>query len=164
VSLARRIDPWIHNNSIDAHVLDRKGNAEDTVVDEILELARTVQIILQLPYSVKDEINHPSTPPEVKQRAQGLPYTLQVPLTKNEISLYDKALSIVAGNAKPEKYAADVRHIVESDKYGGGYFLTNEKRLLKKNVELRSLVSVEIVTPTKFLQLLRQFDRDNLRP
>ena len=51
-----------------------------------------------------------------------------------------------------------VIRIVESDKHGGGHFLTNDKRLLRKNTGLSHLLQIEIVTPTEFLNVLKNFE------
>ena len=155
--MPRRIDPRFVDNLIDAHVLDRKGNAEDVIVDTILELADNGTIILLLPYSVRDEINHPNTPAAVKHRALGLLFSAPVQLTGGESELYGRVLSLVQGNARSGKHDRDAFHLVESAKYGG-YFLTNEKRLLKRGAEIRDLLGIEVVTPTEFLGIVREFE------
>ena len=64
--MAKRIDPQIHNNFIDANVPDRLDDGHDEAVDEMLALAERYNIMLT--HSVKTEIGNPNTPPEVKQR------------------------------------------------------------------------------------------------
>ena len=156
--MPRRIDPRYCNTHIDAHVLDRKGSLEDAVVDEILSLYEESRIKLLLPYSVKNEIEHPNTPPDVKRRAARLVYTIPVQLTQNEIDLHRKVCRILQGNAKPGKHDSDAYHLVESDKYGAGYFITNDSRIHKKRPEIAKLLQVVIVTPANFLSLYRSFE------
>lgn len=48
-------------------------------------------------------------------------------------------------------------HVVESAKYGG-YFITNDERILKKATEISSMLQLMIVTPTQFLGLYRRFE------
>jgi predicted nucleic acid-binding protein len=158
--MARRIDPRIHNNFLDAHVLDRTGGPDDALVDEILVLARSLKISLMLPHSVKAEIEHPNTPAEVKRRALGLIYTERVSLTESERALHRQAREIVRGNARPGKHDRDAFHVVEAEKYGGGYFVTNDARLLKKRAELERVLAIAIVTPTEFLQAYRRFEAE----
>ena len=155
--MARRVDPRYFTNLIDANVLDCTGTAEDAAVDEILELAAGNRIALLLPYSVKDEVSHPRTPAEVKRRALTLPFTEPVTLTEPERRLYREVLEIVQGDAKPGKHDLDAFHIVESAKYGG-YFLTNDKRLLRKRAAIGAVAQIEIVTPSEFLNRFKGFE------
>ena len=156
--MPRRIDPRYCNTLIDAHVLDRGGSLDDADVDEILNLAEEGRITLLLPHSVKSEIEHPNTPPDVKRRAARLVYTRPVQLTPPEIDQHQQVRSILQGNAKPGKHDSDAYHVVESAKYGGGYFITNDSRILKMGPEIATLLKVVIVTPAKFLSLYRCFD------
>jgi len=132
---------------------------EDAVVDELLEIAFELRIMLHLTYSVKDEIAHPNTPADVKKRAQRLIYSVPVQLTQGEKELHQKVREIVQGNAKAGKHDADAFHLVESQKYGAGHFLTNDKRLLKKKAAIGNLLNMEIVTPTEFLAVLKKFEQ-----
>ena len=149
--MARRIDPRYSNTFVDVPVLHRKGDAEDEVVEELLATAFDRGVILHLAYSVKDEVADPNTPPNVKARALGLIYSERVHLTEGEKELHRKVRAIIQGNAKAGKHDADAFHLVESSKYGAGYFLTNDKRLLKKRADIATLLQMEIVTPTEFL-------------
>ncbi len=155
--MAQRIDPRFFNTLLDAHVLDRTGGPDDAVVDEILGLD---ELTLILPHSVKSEIEHPNTPADVKRRALGLIYTLPVSLTPPEQELHQRVRTIVRGNAKPGKHDRDAFHLVESHKHGGGYFITNDERLLTKRAELAQVLRrLKIVTPTEFLETYRRFER-----
>jgi hypothetical protein len=143
-------------------VLDRTGGPEDAYVDQILTLAENGQITLLLPHSVKAEIEHPSTPDDVKQRAMSLIYTVPVQLTPEELRLHDRIRGILQGNAKPGKHDCDAFHIVESDKNGGGYFITNDKRIIKKGPEIAPLLQIAIMTPTEFVNVHERFEREGL--
>ncbi len=120
--MAKRIDPRYFNNFIDANVLDRMGDGHDDAVDEMLSLYERSEITLLLPHSVKAEIEHPRTPPEVKARAMGIIFTEPVTLTPNEVELHRRMRDLVRGNARPGKHDRDAYHVVEAAKYGG-YFV-----------------------------------------
>lgn len=162
--MPRKIDPRLLNTFLDATVLHRKGDVEDEVVEEILRTAFERRVVLILPHSVKDEISHSNTPSEVKSRAQGLIYSTPVQLTVAEKELHRRVRHVIRGNAKAGKHDADAFHLVESDKHGGGYFLTNDKRLLRKKTELSHLLQIEIVTPTEFLSVLKNFEAQDRWP
>jgi hypothetical protein len=157
--MARRIDPRYVNNLIDAHVLDRTGGPQDTAVDLILELAAAGAMTVLLPHSVKTEIEHPNTPDDVKRRAIELIYTEPVQLTPQELALHQKIRNILRGKAKPGKHDRDAYHVVESAKYGG-YFITNDERLLRKAPEIADLLHIEIVTPLAFMNQYERFQKE----
>ena len=158
-AVTRRRDPRIFNTFIDVPVLHRKGDPEDVVVAELLSTAHDRGVILHLAYSVKDEIAHAHTPADVKVRARDLIFSEQVQLTEGEKDLHRRVRELIRGNAKAGKHDADAFHLVESSKYGAGYFLTNDKRLLRKGGEIGDLLNMEIVTPTEFLEILKMFEQ-----
>ena len=155
--MAKRVDPRIHNNFVDANFWDNSGNPlEDSAMLEILDLAQRGEIDLTLPFSVKEEIEHPNTPPEIQRQATGMVYTLRTQLTPNELAIRAKLLALIQGNAKPGKHDRDVFHLFEADKYGGGYFITKDIRLLKKGREVESLLtSLRVVCPSEFVKYFR---------
>ena len=147
--MARRIDPRYFNNLIDANVLDRTGGPDDAAVDRILELADAGEILVLLPHSVKSEIEHPNTPLEIRHRAAHLIFTEPVNLTPGELAEHARVRAILQGNAQPGAHDRDAYHIVESAKYGG-YFITNDKRILSKAADASPQLAV--VTPIEFLE------------
>lgn len=49
------------------------------------------------------------------------------------------------GNAASEKHQADADHLFEAEKYGGGYFITHDKRILAKAsaiLEIAPLITI----------------------
>ena len=163
-SMAKRIDPQIHNNFIDANVPDRLDDGHDEAVDEMLTLAEQGSITLMLTHSVKTEIGNPNTPSDVKQRTLGLIFTEPVSLTNNELELHKQVREMVQGNAKPGRHDRDAFHVVEAAKYGGGYFVTRDQRLLGKRGELSGLLDIEIVSPSDFIRLYHEFGAADKMP
>jgi len=157
--MTRSIDPRYFNTFVDVPVLHRKRNDEDAIVEELLKNGFDRRVMLHLTYSVKDEIAHPNTPAEVKARAATLIYSVPVQLTPNEKARHEKVRQLIRGNAESGKHDADAFHLVESSKNGAGYFLTSDKRLLKKNEEIADLLNMLIVTPTEFLAILEEFEQ-----
>jgi predicted nucleic acid-binding protein len=157
--MARRIDPRLINSLIDANVLDRVGGPEDTVVDQVLTLHEDGKILLMLPHSVKAEIEHPNTPPEVKRRALALIYTKSVSLTPAEVERHQKVRKLVRGNARAGRHDRDAYHMVGAAKYGG-YFITRDERLIRKRSEIAGLLGqgFAIVTPTEFLEIYERLE------
>ena len=151
------MNPYFCNNFIDANFLDYTGGPKDEAVDVILQLAEENVITLLLPYSVKAEIEHPKTPEEVKRKASQLIYSMPVQLTPHELVTHQKIRALVQGNAKPGKHDNDAFHIVESAKNGGGYFITNDERLLKNAPEILAALGLNVLKPMEFVDTLVSF-------
>jgi predicted nucleic acid-binding protein len=148
VDLALRIG----NNFIDANVLDRNGGPEGEAVDAIFELIEKDELrTLLLPHSVKAEIEHPSTPAEVKRRARQLIYSEPVELIDDELATHQKIRTLIQGNATPGQHDKDAFRLVESAKYGGRHFITNDRRLLKKADEIWDALYLKVLKPSEFL-------------
>ena len=155
--MARRIDPRIHNSFVDANFWDISGaSLEDAAVSEIMKLYHREDIILIMPHSVKAEIDHPNTPPKIKRQAADLLFTEPTNLTPNEWAMHAKILKMIQGDAKPGRHDRDIMHLFEAEKYGGGYFITKDIRVLKKAREVeRMLTSLRVVQPSEFMQYYR---------
>jgi hypothetical protein len=127
------------------------GGIEEAASRRILE--KWPNIIVA--YSVQKELEHPNTPDDVKTMAQGFVYTIEEELTP-ELSNKKKEISIlVQGNAKKSgKHKGDRDHLFELYKFGGGYFVTTDKRLLSRSNELFKKYLITIIKPSDYEKLL----------
>lgn len=149
---AHYLDPRNGNNFFDANALDLTGGPEDAAVREILRLRDRGAFTLDMPHSVKSEIGHSHTPAAVKREAAHMIYTIPVPLTGPEQMTLDKVRAVIQGNARPGQHDNDARHVFESAKYGGRFFITNDARLLKKADEIWEILRpLRVVKPSEFL-------------
>lgn len=145
------LDPRYGNNLFDCNALDRTDPVEDAAMDDILKLHEDPDnFTLLLPYSVKDEIEHPSTPAEKKRLAQNFIFSTEVQLTEPELALHAKVRALIQGNAKPGRHCKDAFHLVESAKYGR-HFITKDARLLKRAPEIWQLLQLRVLKPSEFL-------------
>jgi predicted nucleic acid-binding protein len=145
------LDPRIGNNFIDTNALDSTGGPEAIAMDAIWRLYEETDLTLLLPYSVQAEMEHPHTPAEVKRRAEQLVFSTEVELTGPELALHDKVRDLIRGNARPGQHDKDAFHLVESAKYGGRHFITNDGRLLKKAPEIWGMLQIKVLKPSEFL-------------
>ena len=155
--MARRIDPTIHNTVIDANVLDHLGDEDDVAFETMQALHESLKIILVLPYSVLAELDHPNTPSTVKARSKNFIFTEPVSLTPGERSRLDEVVRLIRGNAQLGQHDRDAFHVWEASKYGAGYFVTKDKRLLRKAVEVGAMLQLVIESPTNFVTILNEF-------
>lgn len=147
-------DPRYRPALIDAHILDLSiGEANVAAVERILDLARTLELMVLLPCSVKHELDRPETPADVKRRANALIYSLKLELTADEAKLHREARALLQGNAKPGKHAMDAFHLVEAAKWGS-FFVTLDGRINRKAAEIQGLLpGLWIVSPVGLLAI-----------
>ena len=146
------INPNTRTNFMDSCAFDPKYEPEDISAHEIFCLYEQGKFVLNIAHSNLKEIDHPNTPIWVKKEAEALIYTLPVDLTPEEIQLKQRILVILAGKGKPENMVKDAEHVFEASKYCG-YFITTDKRILKKKSELNGIVSCFIVKPSEFIKI-----------
>ena len=146
------IDPRRANNFLDSCAFDPKYAPEDGAAQEIRELGRDGVVNLLLAHSNQKEIEHPNTPLDVKREAQGMIYTLETSLTRDELERKAKIHAILTGNGNPKKYIADAAHVFEAGKYIG-YFITTDQRILGKRHELSRVCAAVILTPVEWLRV-----------
>ena len=149
--MARFIDPLHFNNFVDANILDEVADGEDAAVNEIVRLAQSDAITLLLPYSVQDELRNPNTPNHVRRAATIFQFSVEVQLTTEERRRYIDFVAVVKGNAEAKNIAPDLIHVCEAAKYGGGYFITRDKRLLARSDTIANILQIGLVTPAVFL-------------
>jgi hypothetical protein len=153
------LDPRICNIHLDANAVDRDGGPRDSLVDRMLGLRQAGKINFVVPGSVRGEVQHPNTPHGVRSTMLPEIFSLPVGRTTGEHDTLRKVRALLQGNATPGRHDADGLHLCEATKYGGGYFITHDARMLKKRDELRPLLGPElcIVTLTEFLDIYDDF-------
>lgn len=149
----RFLDPRRANNFLDSCAFDPKYAPEHESAQRIHAISRTERISIILAHSVQKEIDHPNTPAEVKAEAAAMIFTIPTSLTNGERKRHANIHAILTGNGKPEKYLADATHLFEAGKYGGGYFITTDQRILDRRDDLRGASGAVIVTPAIWLKI-----------
>lgn len=132
-------DPRYHQVFLDAHILDDSVDEEVSQAIQMITGPMRQCVSMLLPYSVKAEIENPNTPAVVKRRAADFIYTMEVSLTSAEMKTHAAVRAIMRGNALSGQHNSDAFHLVEACKYGG-YFVTLDKRILKKRGEVRAIL------------------------
>lgn len=144
------MNPWITNSFLDSCAFD----PEDKAAAEVFRLHEAQGLGILLAHSTQKAVDHPKTPVWVKNKAARLIYTTKLSMTPAERHRFRTIHEILTGNGKPENVEEDARHIFEAQKYGS-YFVTTDERLLNRADALRSACGVEILRPSKFLELAR---------
>ena len=146
-------DPRYRNNFLDANALDDCSECGNKCINLILELyhsqPQTISFIL--PWLVIHEIQHPNTPQNITTRFNEFIYTIEVNLNLTEQNQHEEIKKVFKGNAVTNRHDNDATHIFESIKYGGGYFITQDKRIIKKAAEVNGIIAL---TRHDYLDLL----------
>jgi hypothetical protein len=123
-------------------------------------LASAGRLIVVAAGGVRDEVQRPRTPGDVKGAVLPRIFNLRPGLVQSQHNERRRVAGVPQGNARPDKHAADASHLSEGAETGCAYLITHDKRILEKRDELRSLLppSLEIVTLTEFFEVLGRFE------
>jgi predicted nucleic acid-binding protein len=139
---------------LDAHLLDEHIDSnERSAADLIFALAKDEGLSIFLPHSVKAEIDDPNTPAATRERASEFIYTMAVGEDPRSAARFELLLR---GNAAPGRHSADARHLAVACRFGGGFFLTLDKRMLDREADIRlACPGLWVIRPTKLLDLMQ---------
>jgi hypothetical protein len=146
-------DPRRANTFLDSCAFDPKVEPEHGAAQKIRSLRQSVQISILLAHSTQKEIEHPNTPLDVKEEATDMNYTIATALTPAEVERRAHIHQVMTGDGNPARYEADAHHIFEAGKYGSGYFVTTDKRILDRKSQLEGISGAVIVRPTEWLAI-----------
>jgi len=130
--VALALNPFLCNVHFDSMIADEISAGEAPSIARIMSLEAQGEIGLVIPQSVRAELLRTTTPPTPRAIASQHIFTLPVTLTAEELEERAAFINAVRGNAAPENIDADLRHVWEAAKYGGRYFITLDKRLLRR--------------------------------
>ena len=135
-------DPRRTNTFVDTCAFDPKVEPEHSAAQKIRAIRRAGNISILLAHSNQKEIEHPNTPADVKTEAADMNYTIATPLTPEEHQRRNLIHQTMTGDGNPRRYEADAHHMFEAGKYGGGYFVTTDHRILKRKPDLEAVSGV----------------------
>ena len=150
--MARYVNPLVFNTMLDGNLLNEVVSGTNAAVSRIIEFRDSGDINIVLPHSVRDEVHHARTPPQVRAAANQFVYSIRVNLTAPEIAIYERLVKEAQGNSQRKNVERDLYHIFETGKYGGGHFVTRDTWLLRNAERVWESAHVEVVTPEQFIE------------
>ena len=163
-NMRRPLDPRRVNIGIDANALDRDGTDRDRLVERFCGLSDAGILTVVVAAGVRDEIQHPRAPGSVQAAVLPRIFNLRPGLNEKQRAERSRVQQILQGNALPDAHAADASHLSEAAETGCGYFITHDKRILKKSAELQAVLplSINIVSLEEFLDILDAYENGQL--
>jgi hypothetical protein len=157
-------NPRICNIGHDANALDRDGSPRDALVDRFRALATAGTLIAVVAGGVRDEIQHPHTPADVKDAVLPRIFNRRPGLNASKRKDRRRVANVLQGSARPGKNAADASHLSEAGETGCAYFIAHDRRILRKRAELRRVLppSLTIVTLTEFFDVFDRFESERV--
>jgi hypothetical protein len=152
------LNPRKTNIALDANALDRKGTEGDALVDRFNALVASGTVTVVVAHGVRREIQHPHTPPHVKDAVLPRIFNLRPGLNAAQQEERRRVAVVLQGNAQPGKHAADASHISEAAETGCTYFITEEVRILRKRAELGHVLPPTLKIGT-LMEFFEAFDR-----
>lgn len=138
--------------AIDANALDRDGTDRDALVDRFLAAVEAGAIAVLVAEGVRAELLHPETPPALHALALAHPAPARATLTHQQKLDRIRVRAILRGDAPSEKHEADALHLSEAAEAGCAFFITHDRRILRRRGDLRSVLpDLAIVTLERFM-------------
>lgn len=153
------VDPRRANIACDANALDLTGGAADLLVHRFRTLLSEGKLRLVIAAGVRDEVQNPQTPREVQEAIVPQIFNQRPRLTLSQNDSRFKVRVILQGNAAPGRHAADASHLSEAAETGCAYFITNDRRILRKRHELEGVLppTLTIVDLQEFFEIFDDF-------
>lgn len=146
---------------IDANALDRTGGPRDVLVERFAAEARDGRFTVLLATGVRDELDRPETPRAVRDVALAYPAAPRRTPTHEQKLDRIRVRAILRGDAGSAKHEADAAHLSDAAEAGCAWFLTHDKRILRRRDELRRVMpGLRIATLERFLAGADEDDRE----
>lgn len=159
------LDPRTCTVACDANALDGAGVSGE-LVDRFRSLTSRGALTIVVGKGVGDEVGNPRTPDNVRQAIPSETSKVRPRPTHTQQIARFCVQSILQGDARPGKHSADATHLSEAAEAGCAYFITHDKRILKKRLELSEVLppSLCIVTLAEFMRIFDDYARDSPAP
>ncbi len=153
-------EPGIGIVAIDANVLDGDGTERDALVSRFRALVVAGEVSVLVAPGVRAELARPQTPDAVRDALPPQVAPLP-PLTHARKLDRIRVRAILRGDAPSGKHEADALHLSEAAEAGCTHFLTQDRRILRKRGDLRSVLpGLEIMTLARFIEALDAPDEE----
>jgi predicted nucleic acid-binding protein len=153
----KMLDPRKTLIAIDSNVLNRDGTDRDLFLDRFVSLSESGSIFVIVTNNVRKEMLNYHTPDSIRNGYIKLVSIDNEP-SKEQLEKRQLVRNIINGKGKNPRNDSDVLIVSEAAEQKCGYFITEDRRILNKDLELRVIFpSLDIITLIEFLKIYDQF-------
>jgi len=153
----KMLDPRKTLIAIDSNVLNRDGTDRDLFLDRFVSLSESGSIFVIVTNNVRKEMLNYHTPDSIRNGYIKL-VSLDNEPSKEQLEKRQLVRNIINGKGKTLRNDSDVLIVSEAAEQKCGYFITEDRRILNKDLELRVIFpSLDIRTLIEFLKIYDQF-------
>ncbi len=147
------MNPFMATVFIDSCTFDPAGEPDNSCSEEIFSYYQKDEINLIVSHSSTKEAAYPNIPSRIKSEAKLS--GKDVTLTTEENEKKNTIWNIIADSQNPEDMKQDSEHVFEAHKCGG-YFVTNDSRIIKNRKALINVCNALIVTPCELIGIINK--------
>jgi len=151
-------DPRTSLIAIDSNVFDTGSAMHASDLDQFEALLRAGEFELLVTESVWQEISAPNTPPQIveKYRPHYRAHPFQV--TEEQRVRRSLASAVLIGGGRPYRHNSDAKILAEAVEMGAHYLITEDRRVLNKDLQLRAIYpEIDIRSLTDLLKVFGEF-------
>ena len=153
------LDPRKSLIAIDSNVLDRNDTDRDRLLDRFFTLIESGSISVIITKSVRKEILNSDTPNCVKNKYLKLRSVGSEP-SKEQSEKRKIVSAIISAKSLRYKHEVDARMVCEAAEQNCHYLITEDKRILSKDLKLRVIFpNLDVTNLRGFLNLYDKFLR-----
>ena len=143
--------------AIDSNVLDRDGTDRDLLLDRFVSLAESGSIFVIVTSNVRREILNSHTPEGVRRGYIKL-VSLDNEPTAEQVEKRQLVREVIGGRSMRPRHESDVLIVSEAAEQNCGYFVTEDRRILSRDLELRVIFPhLDVRTLEGFLRVYDHF-------
>ena len=158
------LNPRRTNISVDANALDLDGSTRDDLVRRFKAMSDALELVVVVAAGIRGEVRNPRTPSNVQAAVLPQIFNMRAGLTHAQQGERRRLAEILQGNADANTHAADASHLSEAVETGCAYFITHDKRILRKRDELRQAIppTLQIVSLAEFFEIVDGYDANDV--
>ena len=151
-------DPRTSLIAIDSNVFDAGSATHAADLDRFETLLRAGECNLLVTETVWQEISDPNTPSHLVEKYRPHHRAHPFPLTDEQQVRRNRASAVLIGGGRPYRHNNDARILAEAAEMGARYLITEDRRMLNKDLQLRAIYSeIEIRSLAEVLKIFDEF-------
>jgi predicted nucleic acid-binding protein len=151
-------DPRTSLIAIDSNVFDTGSATHASDLDQFETLLRAGEFNLLVTESVWQEISDPNTPPHLAEKYRPHCRALPFQVTEEQQARRNLASAVLIGGGRPYRHNSDAKILAEAVESGAHYLITEDRRVLNKDLKLRAIYpEIDIRSLSELMKIFGEF-------